>query len=81
MWKKGAALAVAKSSITDAPGLPTSKMVVSYSNPKKPHLVTYFKNGKLTCDCLNNTTRNLCAHVLAVAETQGLFKKITGVVT
>ena len=68
MWIKASQLIAKGNSIADAPGLSCSKMVYSYSNPKKPHLVTYYKNGKVTCDCLNYTTKYICAHTLAVAE-------------
>ena len=73
-----AKLAADPSTITDAPGLglSTSKMVVSYTNPRKPHVVTFFKNGKVTCDCVNNGTKNICAHALAVAEHKGSLKEL-----
>lgn len=78
MWLKAAKLAADPSSISDAPGpgLSTSKMVASSSNPRKPHLVTCFKNGKITCDCVNNSTKSLCAHALAVAERQGVIQQL-----
>lgn len=51
-------------------------MVVSYSSPRKPHLVTMFSNGKITCDCLNYVTKSLCAHTLATAEKNGVLKNL-----
>ena len=73
MWIKASQLIAKGNSITDAPGLSCSKMVYSSTNPKKPHLVTYYKNGKVTCDCLNYTTKYICAHTLAVAEVSHLL--------
>lgn len=55
---------------------PTSRMVCSYSKPQKPHLVTFFLNGKVTCDCLNYSTKSICAHALATAEKVGLLSKL-----
>ena len=48
-------------------------MVVSYTTPKKPHLVTMFASGKVTCDCLNYSTKSLCSHSLAVAQKNGVL--------
>ena len=76
MWIKAAKLAKDSSAITNAPGLATSKMVASTSNPKTPHLVTYFKSGKMTCNCVSCDTKRLCAHMLAVAEVQGSLKEL-----
>lgn len=53
MWSKAAELVADETAITDAPGLRNSRMVTSTSSPRKPHLVTMFSNGKVTCDCLN----------------------------
>ena len=63
MWIKAAKLAKDSSAITSAPGLATSKMVASTSNPKTPHLVTYFKSGKMTCNCVSCDTKHLCAQI------------------
>ena len=54
-------------------GLKCSKMVLSQSNPCKPHLATFFANGKFTCECLNYNTKSLCSRVLATAETLNLL--------
>ena len=76
MWKKASELVSEPNCITAAPGLATSRMVRSYSKPQKPHLVTFFKNGKVTCDCLNYSTKSICAHALATAEKVGLLSKL-----
>lgn len=76
MWLKAAKLAADPSSISNAPGLSTSKMVASSTNPRKPHLVTFFKNSKMTCDCINSSTKSLCAHAIAVAEQQGTLQQL-----
>ena len=55
-------------SVTPAPGLVSSRMVYSSSNPKKPHLVTFFKSGKMMCDCQNCSIKHICSHILATAE-------------
>ena len=59
MWAKAASLAADNDTITNAPGLSNSKVVVSYITPKKPHLVTMFTSGKVTCDCLNYCAKSL----------------------
>ena len=51
------------------------KMVTSYSNPTKPHLVSFFSNGKLSCDCFNCKSKHICSHILATAEKLGLLPK------
>ena len=76
MWDKAASLVVNEKSITDAPGLSNSKMVASSSNPRKPHLVSLFDKGKVTCDCINYTNKSLCSHTLAVAEKSGLLMEL-----
>lgn len=48
MWDKAASLAADNEAIANAPGLSNSKMVVSYTTPKKPHLVTMLTSGKVT---------------------------------
>ena len=35
-----------------------------------------FISGKITCDCLNYTTKSLCAHVLATAQKNGVLKNL-----
>ena len=75
IWEKASQLVGEDNAITDAPKLANSKMVCSYNNPRKPHLVTFFKNGKLTCDCINYGTKHICAHTLATAEKLGLLCK------
>ena len=41
MWKKAEKLVADNDAITAAPKLPNCKMVTSYSNPLKPHLVSW----------------------------------------
>ena len=74
MWNKAAKLLVEKDTVTNAPGLKSSKMVASQSNPRKPYIVSFFANGKFTCDCLNYSTKSICSHVLATAEKLNLLK-------
>jgi len=76
MWSKASELVAKAANITDAPGLPNSKMVVSLTSPQKPHLVTTFSNGKVTCDCLNYSTKSLCAHILATAQKPGVLQSL-----
>ena len=51
-------------------------MVASFTTPQKPHLVTTFSNGKVTCDCLNYSTKSLCVHVLATAQKLGVLQSL-----
>ena len=76
MWSKASELVAKEANITDAPSLPNSKMVVSLTSPRKPHHVTTFSNGKVTCDCLNYSTKSLCAHVLAIAQKLGVLQSL-----
>ena len=76
MWDKAASLVANENSVTDAPGLPNSKMVASFTDPRKPHLVSVLDSGKVTCDCINYTTKSLCSHALAVAEKSGLLMEL-----
>ena len=76
MWSEASELVAKEANITDAPGLPNSKMVVSFTSPRKPHLVTTFTNRKVTCDCLNYSTKSLCAHVLATAQKLGVLQSL-----
>ena len=76
MWDKAASLVADNEAIVNAPGLSNSKMVVSYTTPKKPHLVTMLTSGKVTCDCLNYSTKSLCSHSLAVAQRYGVLAKL-----
>ena len=47
-------------------------LVGSTSNPRKPHLIdATFKNGKVTCDCINYKALKVCAHALAGAKFSG----------
>jgi hypothetical protein len=78
MWTKASELVAATNSITQAPGLESSRMVSSSSNPRKPHLVTVYKNGKVTCDCQNCNTKHICAHTLATAESVGVLEDFLG---
>lgn len=75
IWSKTLKLVTEEGQITMAPGLPSSRMVASESNPQKPHLVMQYKNGKLTCHCLNYKTKEMCAHTLATAEKLGVAKE------
>lgn len=68
MWNKASSLVANPDTITRAPGLASARMVYSSSNPKKPHLVTFYKSGKVTCDCQNCSIKHICAHILATAE-------------
>ena len=74
MWTKASQLIAQTNSVTPAPGLESSRMVSSFSNPRKPHLVTSYKNGKVTCDCQNCSVKHVCAHILATAETMGILE-------
>ena len=76
MWDKAASLVANKKSVTDAPGLQNSKMIASFTDPRKPHLVSVLDSGKVTCDCINYTTKSLCSHALAVAEKSGLLMEL-----
>lgn len=74
MWTKASRLVGETNSVTPAPGLDSSRMVSSSSNPRKPHLVTFYKNGKITCDCQNCSIKHICAHILATAEKERILE-------
>ena len=76
MWQKAACLVGDSKAITDAPCLPDSKMVASYTTPQQPHVVDIMAKGKISCNCLNYTTKSLCSHVLAVAEKSSILPEL-----
>ena len=73
MWVKVSNLLATENAITIAPGLSCSRMVYIVSNPRKPHLVMFFKSGKVTCDCHNYSCKTICAHTLATAEKENML--------
>ena len=48
-------------------------MVASKSNPRTPHTVKVFTNGRVKCDkgCPNYQAYSICAHSIVVAEQSG----------
>ena len=48
-------------------------MVASKSNPRTPHTVKVFTNGRVDCDkgCPNYQAYSICAHCIVVAEQNG----------
>lgn len=52
------------------PGTEETWMVPSSHDPKSPHTVTTFGNGRVSCDkaCVNYCAYTICAHAVAVAE-------------
>ena len=54
-------------------------VVASTSNPRKPHIVNMFPNGKATCsDCPGFTASSICAHILAASLTLKKTKEFLG---
>ena len=54
-------------------------VVASTSNPRKPHIVNMFPNGKATCsDCPGCTSSSICAHILAASLTLKKTKEFLG---
>jgi hypothetical protein len=62
-------------SLTVKPGSVTLQsqetlVVASLSNPRKPHIVNMFSNGKAVCsDCPGFTASSICAHTVAAGLT------------
>ena len=52
-------------------------MVASKSNPRTPHTVMVFTNGRIECDkeCPNYRACSICVHSIVVGEQNGTLKK------
>lgn len=74
IWMKASQIVNKKGTIVDAPGSDNMKVVASFSS-SVPHFVRIFQSGKVTCDCKNNASLALCAHVVAVADVEGCLDK------
>lgn len=64
-----------ENSIVGSPGSNNVKICISYASPR-PHILTVFESGKVTCDCRNKESLNICAHSVAVADTIGSLLKL-----
>lgn len=75
-WEN-ADLIIGKNGVTAAPGTVNTKVVMSLTNPNKPHFVR-IKDGarKFECDCIGFKTRSLCAHTIAVARGTGKLEHL-----
>ena len=80
MWSKAAHLVNEKGSIVSAPHSCTSWMVASASSIK-PNFVTKNKNRRFSCDCRGYHEKELCSHVLAVAEENGCLHEMLTLTT
>ena len=70
MWQKAAILLKEDGNIVDAPGSHGGKNVSS-SSGDIPHYVCSRINGSYICDCLGYKEKGMCAHTLAVADSEG----------
>ena len=75
IWSKAQELVSKEDMIVNAPGAENVKICASYSS-SKPHIVTVFESGKITCDCKKNENLTLCSHSIAVAEKGGYLHKL-----
>ena len=75
IWSKAIKLVSKENAIVNAPGTDTVKICASYST-NRPHIVTMYENGKITCDCKNNESLTLCSHAIAVAEKGGCLQRL-----
>ena len=75
IWSKATEIINKENSIVDSPGSNNVKICISYTSPR-PHILTVFESGKVTCDCSNNEALTICAHSVAVADTFGGLLKL-----
>ena len=74
IWKKADELIKTCGKIVHFPGNPKGRMVES-RREARPHLVKEMAGEKITCDCPNYSSLQLCAHAVAGAEQMGCLRK------
>ena len=74
IWKKTEELIKTRRKIVNCPGNPKGRMVES-RREARPHLVKEMAGGKITCDCPNYSSLQVCAHAVAGAEQMGCLRK------
>ena len=68
--------------LTTTPGAVTCQsndkvIVSSLSNPRKPHIVNVFSNGKTDCgNCPGFTSSSVCKHAIAANIKLGTLKQV-----
>ena len=62
IWSKASEILSKQHSIVDSPGANNIKICISYTS-SRPHIVQIFKSGKVICDCKNNESLAMCAHI------------------
>ena len=77
IWKKAEELLGDANAISPAPGYDSKCRMVMSRSGKRPHLVTYSKSGKFSCDneCPNWKSMNICSHSVAVAHVNNSLKE------
>ena len=74
IWQKAAELISINEMIANCPGNPKARMVASRRGDK-PHYVKELAGGKVTCDCYNYSSIQICAHSVAAAEHLGCLER------
>ena len=59
IWSKASEILAKDNAIVDSPGSDNIKVCISYTS-LRPHIVTMFETGKITCDCKNNESIAVC---------------------
>ena len=77
IWEKAEVLLRDPSAITKAPVDGEARMVRSYSQPCRPHLVQILKDGKIVCDqnCPIWASIKICSYCVAIAHSIGCTSK------
>lgn len=74
IWKKAAELISIDEMIANCQGNPKAR-IVSSRRGDKPHYVKELAGGKVTCDCLNYSSIQICAHSVAAAKNLGCLER------
>lgn len=74
IWQKAGELMETPGMIEKCPGNPKARMVASRRGDR-PHQVKELAGGKVTCDCSNYSSIQICAYSVAAAEQLGCLEK------
>lgn len=64
-----------KNGVTKVQAAAGMSVVISSSKPTQPHIVTT-TNGSVRCECEGYKSRNICPHVIAVAQNDGVLQEL-----
>lgn len=76
-WRKAERLLSQPDIVMPAPSADKSCKAFSVLSESvdAPHLVKAFNSAKITCTCKNYKPKNVCSHIIAVAEKHGVLNE------